>query len=340
VSWNWTPDSLATLGSELRRLGLLSGEGLPEVVPIGDGHSNLTFRVDTGRTAVVLRRPPPPPLPPGSNDVLREARIQSALGQTRFPVPAIKGTGEENTLFDVPYYVMSLVDGDIITSNMPSQFDGPEQRQQIGLELVRVLAQLHRVDWKDVGLSDLGRPEGFNARHLKRIAGVLTEEERASYPEFGRLQSWLEKTCPPESGAALIHNDFRIGNVMWAREDVPRISAVLDWELATIGDPMLDLAYTLSSLPRSGQCRQPVQEFAAACIGEGFPDQDDLLEHYFKLSGTDPINLAWYLTMVNWKLAALYSYSRRKGMDDYYQNDDHVPRFLAEAGYHVDRLRA
>lgn len=336
MSWNWTRESLAKLANELGRLGLDSGGEPPAVVPIGDGHSNLTFRVDAGQSAVVLRRPPPPPLPQGSHDMLREARIQAALGTTHFPVPEIVGTGAANTLFDVPYYVMSLVDGEIITSEMPPRFNSPERRRQIGLELIGVLAELHRVDWQGVGLADLGRPEGFNARHVKRIAGILTDEDRATYPEFGRLQEWLEKSCPPESGAALIHNDFRIGNVMWSREDRPQIAAVLDWELATIGDPMLDLAYTLASLPRSGQCRQPVQDLAAACIGEGFPEQDEMLEHYFELSGANPVNIEWHLSMVNWKLAVLYSYSRRKGMDSYYQSDSHISRFLVESHYHAD----
>jgi aminoglycoside phosphotransferase (APT) family kinase protein len=339
MSWDWTPETRSKLATELVRLGLSDGKDLPTITPIGDGHSNLTYRVDTDQTSAVLRRPPPPPLPPGSNDVLREARIQSALNETQFPVTEVIATGEAGSLFDVPYYIMSMVEGEVITASMPSRFDTPDRRRQIGFELIRTIAELHLVRWQAIGLSNLGRPEGFNARHLNRMASILTDEDRAKHPEFGEIQQWLESNCPEESGSALIHNDCRIGNVMWAFDDIPRIAAVLDWELATIGDPMLDLAYTLSSLPREGECRHPVQDFAAACLGEGFPDQQALLAHYFDVSGAGPVDLDWYMAMVNWKLAVLYAYSHRKGVDNYYQDETHVPRLIAEARHYVDTNR-
>jgi aminoglycoside phosphotransferase (APT) family kinase protein len=282
-----------------------------------------------------VRRPPPPPFPPGSNDVLREARIIGALNGTGFPVPQLIATGQKGVLFDVPFYVMSLVEGEVITVNRPHRFDLPGKMTEIGRELIAVQAALHRVDWRGIGLGSLGKPDGFNARHVQRMAGLLTDEQSAAHPALSTLQRWLEDNCPVESGAALIHNDCRIGNVMWARDDTPRIAAVLDWELATIGDPLLDLAYTLSSLPRDGQCRQPVQDLALACLGEGFPTLTELVDHYAQLSGKPPASLAWYMAMVNWKLAILYGYSRRKGLDCYYQDDAHVPRFLAEGQFHA-----
>jgi aminoglycoside phosphotransferase (APT) family kinase protein len=338
VSWQWDDNSLAQLATFLAGHGIGDGAAMPDVVPIGDGHSNLTYRVDVGERAIVLRRPPPPPFPPGSNDVLREARIISALNSTEFPVPVSIATGQEGALFDVPFYVMSLVDGEVITVSLPQRFNSPAKMGEIGHELIAVLAALHLVDWQGIGLGSLGKPDGFNARHVQRMASLLTEEALAEHPDLSSLQRWLEDNCPTESGAALIHNDCRIGNVMWAHGDTPRIATVLDWELATIGDPLLDLAYTLTSLPRDGQCRQPVQDLASACLGEGFPTPAKLVDHYSQLTGKQPTSLAWYMAMVNWKLAILYGYSRRKGMDPYYEDDSHVPRFLAEGRFHAEQI--
>lgn len=335
MTWNWSKQSLAILATFLARHGVGDGTEQPAVVPIGDGHSNLTYKVSVGGQAVVLRRPPPPPLPVGSNDVLREARIISALGQTGFPVPRVIATGQAGELFDVPFYVMSLVDGDVVTIAMPDRFRAPDRIAQVGFELVGVQAALHRTDWQAIGLGTLGKPEGFNARHVRRMAGLMTQDDCAAHPAFLELGSWLEANCPAESGAALIHNDCRIGNVMWARGEVPRIAAVLDWELATIGDPLLDLAYTLSSLPRDGACRTAVQDLAAACADPALPAPGALIAHYAQLTGKTPASLGWYMAMVNWKLAILYGYSRRKGMDAYYNDDTHLPRFLAEARFHA-----
>lgn len=335
MSWDWTDETREQLAQELARYGLGDGSTAPRIRPIGEGHSNLTYRVEAGGRSFVLRRPPPPPLPTGSNDLLREARIQSALGATDLPVARIIGTGDEGVLFDVPFYIMSLIDGDVITETMPARFDNPARRREVGLELVGVLAALHQIDWRGIGLESLGKPDGFNARHVRRIGGLLSDAERAENADFTILQAWLEEYCPPESSTALIHNDCRIGNVMWAFGDVPRIAAVLDWELATIGDPLLDLAYTLSSLPREGVCRQPVQDLAAACLGEGFPAHAELIAHYAQLTGREPVHFGWYAAMVNWKLAILYGYSRRKGMDSYYCDDSHALRFLAEAKHHA-----
>lgn len=332
--WQWTDELLEGLAAFLVGKGVaVTGPLRP--VPIGDGHSNLTYRIDGAQRPLVLRRPPPPPLPPGSNDVLREARIMSALAGSGVPVPDIVATAEEGELLDVPFYVMGMIDGDVVTTRMPDRFASPAQARAMGFELIDVIARLNRVDWQAAGLETLGRPEGFNARHLSRISRIVRDKGGVLAPEFVPVHDWLEANCPPESGAALIHNDCRIGNVMWAPGDVPRIAAVLDWELATIGDPLFDLAYIVASLPRDGECRTPVQDLASACLTEGFPSAAELAGRYREDTGADLAALGWYLAMVNWKLAALYAYSRGKGEDPYFDDPAQVPRFLAEAAHHA-----
>lgn len=339
MSWKWTSETLENLKKFLAERGLAGG-GEIQPVRIGDGHSNLTYRLDGAAEPMVLRRPPPPPTPPGSHDVLREARILAALADTGVPVPKVFATAREGEVLDVPFYIMAFVDGEIITTDMPDGFTSPAVAEAMGFEQIDVVARLHGVDWKGVGLGDLGRPEGFNARHLKRISSLVRDGEGALLAPFAPLHDWLSANCPAESGAALIHNDCRIGNVVWSRNGegksgAPKIIAMLDWELATIGDPLFDLAYVITSLPRDGIARQPIQDLATACLTDGFPDAARLAKHYAEKTGASLDNLSWYLAMQNWKLAVLYAYSRSKGEDPYFNDPSQVPRFLEEAAFHA-----
>lgn len=334
MNWQWNDETLAGLSEFLGARGLAGAEPL-HPVPIGDGHSNLTYRVDGATRPLVLRRPPPPPFPPGSNDVQREARIMAALAGRGVAVPEVLAVADAGELLDVPFYVMSLVEGEVITQTMPARFADPRKVRAMGFEQVDVIARLHGVDWRGAGLETLGRPEGFNARHLARLSTLVRDADGGLSPEFRQIHMWLEANCPAESGAALIHNDCRIGNVIWAPGEVPRIAAVLDWELATIGDPLMDFAYVVASLPRDGHSRTPVQDLATACLAEGFPGTDELAGRYRQSTGADLAGLGWFLAMVNWKLAALYAYSRRKGDDPYFDDPGHVRRFLAEAAHHA-----
>jgi aminoglycoside phosphotransferase (APT) family kinase protein len=335
MSWGWDEPTLVRLQTFLAERGL-AGSSPPLPAPIGDGHSNLTFRLDGAARPLVLRRPPPPPLPPGSNDVLREARILSALAETSVPVPGVVAIGNPGAVFDVPFYLMEFVSGEVITTRMPQRFEGPGLARFATEAMVDAMAQLHRLDWQSLGLDSLGKPQGFNVRHVRRIAGLLVDDDYGRHPDFSRIHTELEATCPREIGASLIHNDFRIGNLMWSLDAPPRIVAILDWELATIGDPLLDFAYLIASMPRHGECRQPIQDLSRAWLASDCPSQTSLTSRYFDVAGRNPVEMRWYLAMVNWKLATLYAYSRRRGDDPYYLDETHVARFLNEANLHLN----
>ncbi|MFW2830334.1 phosphotransferase family protein [Sphingomonas sp. ID0503] len=329
MSWAFTPDVEQRLHAFLANRGLATGP--IEISRIGEGHSNLTFRVRSGGRAVVLRRPPPPPLPPGSNDVLREAMFIGAVEGRGVPVPKLLATGQAGDVFDVPFFVMDMVDGVVITDVLPSALSAAGTPRLLAEAMVDAMAALHRVDWRAAGLADAGRPEGFNARHLHRIARIVTEADGEIAPEFVGLYRWLSAHVPPESGSAIVHNDFRLGNLMWDRAAPPRLAAALDWELATIGDPLLDLAYLVTAMPQQGVCRTPVQDLAAALVAPDLPDAATICGRYFAATGSAPQPLAWHAVMVNWKLAALYRYSRLRGEDAYFADRCHEARFLAEA---------
>jgi aminoglycoside phosphotransferase (APT) family kinase protein len=316
MTWDWTPELLVELGRYLACRDLTG----PDVQArrIGDGHSNLTYLVTDGERRVVVRRGPPPPTPPGAHDMLREARVLAVLEETEVPVPVLHATAEAGELLDVPCYVMSHVAGPVVTTHTPESMRG--SRRQVGEHLVDVLAALHAVDWQLLG----GRPEGFNRRHLAAVARLLPDD-----PPFGfdGLRTWLEAHAPEESGAAILHNDYRLGNVVLAPEPPGRVAAVLDWELATVGDPLFDLGYFLASVPQ-GVVVTPTEELGAAMLEDGWPSRAELASKYAELTGRAVDGLDWYVALAQWKLAALYEYQRRKATDPYYDDPGLVRAFL------------
>ncbi|HET6507934.1 MAG TPA: phosphotransferase family protein [Baekduia sp.] len=338
--WSWGEDALARLATFLGDRDLVSGPVAAR--PIGDGHANLTFLVtdDAGR-AMVVRRPPPPPIPRGANDMLREARLIEALAGTGVPVPAVLAVGQEGDVLDVPFYVMSYMKGVVFTDATPPALATPPVRRELAEALIDTLAALHAVDWRARGLEDFGRPEDFNARHLARMTRLVAGEDGAPPPAFAPLAEWLTSNVPAESGAAILHNDFRLGNVMLAAAPPGRVEAVLDWELATIGDPLLDVAYFLASYPQGDGPRTPTEDLATALLEDGYPTREELAERYARATGRDLSGLRWHTALVQYKLAALYEHSHRRAVagvgDPYYADAELVARFLAAgaraAGY-------
>lgn len=333
MSWQWTDDTLRALGDFLADRGLLTGSLTTR--RIGDGHSNLTFLVSDGRHQVIVRRPPPPPSPPGAHDVLREARFLTALQETTVPVPHVLATAEVGEILDVALYVMSYVPGPVVTTATPAPLDTPAGRAEIATSLVDTMVALHAVDWRSTGLADAGRPEGFNARHLRTIARLVAGDNGEPPPRFAQVHSWLTANTPGESGDSIIHCDFRLGNVVLAPERPGRVAAVLDWELATIGDPLLDLGYFLATVPEAGRPANPTAELGLAMCEQGYPTRSQLADRYATATGRDLSGLSWYTVFALWKLAVLYDYSGRRaasGLGDPYYNDPRlVPAFLREA---------
>jgi aminoglycoside phosphotransferase (APT) family kinase protein len=327
--WSWSKDELQRLGRFLAEHGLC-GPGITAKA-IGDGHSNLTFLVSDGDSQVVVRRPPPPPLPPGAHDVLREARLLAALGQTDVPTPRVRATATAGELLDVPVFVMDFVDGVVITESTPAPSDDAQLRRCIGESLVDTLAALHKVAWRDVGLSDFGKPDGFNERQLRRMRSLIAVDGIVP-PAFAALDDWLHAHLPHESGTAIVHNDFRIGNMI-INIGTGSVSAVLDWELATIGDPLADLGYLLTSYPLPSEPLVPTSKMGTAVLEPGYPARAELIDRYAQHTGADVSAVNWYATLAMYKLAALYEYSRRRfesGVGDpYYADPGLVSSFLA-----------
>ena len=246
------------------------GEGRLEAEPIGEGHSNVTFAIRRGGGAWVLRRPPRPPLPPSAHDVLREARLLSAVQDADVRTPRVLATCEDEDVIGAPFYVMDLIEGDVLTAELPPALEGEGAR--IGDELVDALVEVHAVDWRACGLEGYGKPTGYLERQLRRFGGLWEHNRTRELPVLDRLTEWLAEHRPESGEATIVHGDYRLGNAMFARGSPPRLNAIFDWELATIGDPLADLSATWSPPGRSpttqGRAARARRRHAAA----GVPD--------------------------------------------------------------------
>lgn len=291
------------------------GAELVSLAPIGDGLSNLTYAATTDRTTVVVRRGPPPPLPRGANDMLREARILRALAGSGVPVPRVHAVAGAGEVAEVPCYAMERLTGFVPGTTWPAALDTPDGRRAGAEAFVDVLAALHAVDPAALGLDDLGRSDGYLQRRLERLPRLVEETDGALPAAFAELRDELAGRLPRSGPPALVHGDYRLGNVVLADDPPARVAGVLDWELATLGDPLADLGYTLATWAAPGEPLHALTELSAVTLVDGFPTRAGLAERYLATSGrprTDLDRLAWYEAFALFGVAVLFEYNRRK----------------------------
>jgi aminoglycoside phosphotransferase (APT) family kinase protein len=313
------------------------GSGSIEAARIGEGASNLTFLVQRDGTRLVVRRPPPPPLPPSAHDMVREAKIQLAVAKAGVRVPRVLAVCEDDSVLGVPFYVMEALEGTVVSEELPEALDVPEQRERLGRELVDALVELHAVDWRACGLEGLGKPSGYLERQLRRWSGLWENNATREVPEFHEVGERLKATLPESPPATIVHGDYRLGNVMVADDAPARIIAILDWEMATIGDPLADLGYLTATWSEPGATEHPLL-MAPVTTRPGFLTRADLVEHYAERSGRDTGALPWYEALALWKAAvfceAIYGRYRKGERDDRWAAalEDGVPRLVEVAG--------
>jgi aminoglycoside phosphotransferase (APT) family kinase protein len=276
------------------------GAGELHASPIGEGHSNVTYLiVREDGSEFVLRRPPRPPLPPSAHDVLREARLLRALQDTPARVPAV---GEDPATIGCPFYVMERIAGEAIVFEVPEPLDMPTERRRIADELIDALVEIHAVDWRAVGLEGFGKPTGYLERQLRRFSGLWDINKTREIPAVELVASWLTENLPESGAATIVHGDYRLGNTMFAAGAPARLAAVLDWEMATIGDPLADLGYLCMMWSEPGDPPGGLREaLGRATRSEGFPTRAELIARYEQLSGRSMRDLRWYVTLAVWK---------------------------------------
>lgn len=279
------------------------GSGAVSAVPIGAGHSNVTYALTRGADRYVLRRPPRGPLPVSAHDMLREARLLIALGAVGVRVPDVLATCEDPSVIGAPFYVMPFLDGHVLGTRPLRCPTGRSAPAAIGAELVDALIELHSVDVQNARLEEFGRSGGYLQRQLRRFAGLLAQYRARSIPELELTADWLRANLPPSAETTVVHGDYRLGNVMFAATGSPRISAVLDWELATLGDPLADVGYMTAMWAQPDDPRDPMLDLCDVTREPGFPDRRSLAERYARLTGRDLAELTWYQTLALWKAA-------------------------------------
>jgi aminoglycoside phosphotransferase (APT) family kinase protein len=273
---------------------------------ITGGHSNLTFRVtDSKGQRFVLRRPPTGAVLATAHDMGREHRIIAALADTPVPVPPALGLCEDLSVNDSPFYVMAYVDGIVLEDHVTTREHLDEAaRARLGDEVVEVLAALHHVDPDAVGLGDLGRKEAYIPRQLKRWRTQWEKTKTRELPAMDAVYEGLQNQMPEQEGAAIVHGDYRLGNMLVTGEG--RIAAVLDWELCTLGDPLADLGYVLNNWAMPGETGPAARGAAMSpTAAGGFPDRETLVARYEALTGRDASGIAYYRAFQYWRLAAI-----------------------------------
>lgn len=275
---------------------------------IGDGRSNLTYLVSGGDHQWVLRRPPLGHVLPTAHDMVREYRVQSALKATDVPVPRTVALCEDTEVNDYPFYVMEYCTGVILVDSIPPGYaETVEERRRLSLGLVETLVKLHAVDYREVGLEDFGRPEGYLERQVRRWSQQWDRSKTRDLPEIDELIRRLNAAIPGSPPPTIVHGDYRLGNMILDERDPGRVVAILDWEMATLGDPLADLGYTLIYWGQEDDSEERLNLRLASTITArpGFLTRDELVAEYGRRSGRDVSRIDFYQVLALYKLAVI-----------------------------------
>ena len=302
------------------------GEGEIDAQPIGDGHSNVTYLVQRAGAELVLRRPPRPPLPPSAHDVLREARLLTALSDTPARVPKVLAVCDDPAVIGSPFYLMEFIQGEVIVSELPPALDTPDERRGIADQLIDALVEIHAVDWQAVGLEGFGKPSGYLERQVRRFSGLWELNKTREIPAVERVGGWLAEHLPSSPPATIVHGDYRLGNTIFASDAPARLAAVLDWEMATIGDPLADLGYlSMMWTERDDPPLGMREDLSKVTRAEGFPTRAELIAAYEQRTGRSMSDIRWYRTLALWKMSVFMEGNYKRALagstdDPYLQN--------------------
>jgi aminoglycoside phosphotransferase (APT) family kinase protein len=288
----------------------LTGEAIADAELLAGGTQNILLRFTRGGRTFVLRRPPPH-LRKNSNETMRrEARVLGAIGDTDVPHPRLIAGCPETDVIGAAFYLMEPIEGFNPTQGLPEYHrSDPAIRRAMGLSLVDSVAALGRVDYQAVGLEGFGRPDGYLERQVARWRSQLegySELDGYPGPEIPGVDDvaeWLDENRPADFLPGILHGDYHLANVMY-RLDTPDLAAIVDWELSTIGDPLLDLGWLLATWPAPGA-------HSAASVGggihpwDGFPKAEELVARYAEGTARDLSDIRWYEVLACYKLGII-----------------------------------
>ena len=298
---------------------------LPELEQLSGGSQNVLLVVKRGGTRMVLRMPGARADDKRLNELLREIRLVRALKGTDVPHAELIAADESGDVLGKPFYVMAEIDG---WSPMDSGWQAPfdtdfEARRGLAFQLIEGAAKLGRVDWRAQGLEGFGRPEGFHERQVDRWLSFLKGFQVRELPGLDEAAEWLRANRPDHFTPGIMHGDYQFANVMYAHGAPARLVAIVDWEMTTIGDPLLDLAWAL--LGYDGE-EPRTEDFYLDLTG--MPRRNELLAHYEAVSGLSTDNIDYYLVLANFKIGIVLEKTYAAGVTS--RNAD--PEIIAAFG--------
>jgi aminoglycoside phosphotransferase (APT) family kinase protein len=290
-------------------------EGELEVSQFPSGASNLTYLLRVGHWEGVLRRPPLGPVPPKAHDMGRESGILNKLNTVYPLAPKPFFFCEDESVIGAPFYVMERRRGVVLDDSFPEGVEpGDELCRGISRTVVDTLVELHAVDLEESGLGDLGKPDGFLRRQTE---GWISRYEKAKTDEISEVEpltDWLAGDIPESPPPAIIHNDYKLNNLVLNPEDLTEVRAVLDWEMATVGDPLFDLAVSLSYWIEPDDPDELKAVMPTVTVTPGFMTRKELIDRYAKECNRDLSEMHWYVVFGYFKLAGILQqiYARYK----------------------------
>jgi aminoglycoside phosphotransferase (APT) family kinase protein len=287
-------------------------EGPIEVFKFAGGQSNPTYRINATSGSYVLRRKPFGPLLPSAHAVDREYKVINGLYPTGFPVARPYGLCTDDSVIGSWFYIMAMVEGRTIWDGaMPGAT--PEFRRQTYFAMIDTLAALHNTDVTAAGLSDYGKPGNYFGRQVDRWTKQYRLSETEHMPVMERLIKWLPATLPEQTRTSVVHGDYRIDNMIFAA-DAPKVVAVLDWELSTLGDPLADFTYVAMAWVTDNAGRSGVQDLDRKALG--IPELDEAVERYCQATGRDGVpDMNWYFAYNFFRLAGIIQGIKKRVID-------------------------
>ena len=269
------------------------------------GHSNLTYSVSLGAREMVLRRPPFGSKVKSAHDMGREYRVLSRL-HTVYPAPKALIYCDDASVLGAPFYLMERIRGVIIRRNLPQGLEiTPETARKLGESFIDNLASLHGLDYVAIGLGDLGKPEGYLERQVRGWIERYYGSKTHDLPEVERVSAWLKEHMPAQSGATLIHNDYKYDNMVLDAADITRIKGVLDWEMCTIGDPLADLGTAIAYWVEASDPRELQAIHWGPTTLPGSLRRHELVERYAEKTGRDVSKIIFYYVFALFKTAVI-----------------------------------
>jgi aminoglycoside phosphotransferase (APT) family kinase protein len=298
------------------------------------GQSNLTYLLHAGDWQAVLRRPPLGPVAPRAHDMAREFHILERL-HPAFPLaPKPYVLCEETSVIGAPFYVMERRRGLVLDQELPSDWQpDPQLHADIADSVVRTLVDLHAVDWREIGLGEIGRPEGYMQRQVGGWIDRLRRSRTSDLADVGLLFDWLSTHTPESPPPTVIHNDYKLNNVLLDYADPRHMTAVLDWEMATVGDPLSDVASLLVYWTPADEI-DLMGGIKSVTAESGFPGRDEIAQLYARLSGRDLSNLQFYLAFAYFKIGVILQQIYYR----WYQGQTHDDRFASHGAVAVNLI--